>query len=63
MKAPLHLELFAFPTAVWCERGEETEREGSVRAAVSEEEFQECILVVTSPESKWLTKKVCVKYT
>lgn len=41
------------------ERGK-SQWEGSLYAAVSKEEFQECILVVASLESKWLAKEVYV---
>ena len=52
--------LLALPTVVLCERGGKTQHDVSLYAVISKEEFQECVLVVASPESKWLTKKVYV---
>lgn len=46
----------ALPTVVLCER-REPQRDGSLYSALAEEGFQECVLLVASPESKWLTKQ------
>lgn len=58
-----HLVLLALPTVVLHERGGKPQHDLSLYAIMFEEEFQECILDVVSPESKWFTKKTVCKYT
>lgn len=55
--------LLALPTVVLHERGGKPQHDLSLYAIMSEEEFQERIWDVASPESKWFTEKTVCKYT